>query len=229
MGDGQGVGSDGLLAARVDRYIEGLFVGRDAALEQGLADAEAAGLPPIAISPNEGKLLHLLARLLRPRRILELGTLGGYSATWLARALEPGGRLVSLELEPASVEVARRNLARAGVADRVEVRVGPAAASLRAMLAGGEAPFDLVFIDADKEGYPEYLELALQLVRPGALVIADNVVRDGEVLDPSPDDPSARAIRAFNARLAAHPRLDSIIVPLFRDVLDGISLSIVKG
>jgi predicted O-methyltransferase YrrM len=215
------------LAKRIDRYIEELFVPADAALEQGLADAAAAGLPAIAVSPTEGKLLHLLARLVQPRRALEIGTLGGYSTTWLARALAPGGRLVTLELSDRHAEVARRNLARAGVGDLVEVRVGPAAAALRSMIAAGEPPFDLVFIDADKEGYPEYLELSLRLARPGALLLADNVIRHGRVLEPSAD-PRAEGARAFNARLAAHPRLESVILPIYRGDLDGLSISIVK-
>jgi predicted O-methyltransferase YrrM len=219
---------NGELASRVDGYIERLFVPSDAALEQGLADAAAAGLPDIAVSPSEGKLLHLLALLVRPERILEIGTLGGYSTAWLARALRPGGRLVTLELEPHHAEVARRNLVRAGLGERVEVRVGPAAATLRAMIAAGEAPFDLVFIDADKETYPEYLELSLQLSRPGSLILADNVVRQGRVLDPSHPDPRVQGVRAFNSRLAAHPRLESVIVPIFRGHLDGVSISIVK-
>jgi predicted O-methyltransferase YrrM len=220
---------DAALAERVDRYIEELFVPRDAVLAQGLADADAAGLPDIAVSPNEGKLLHLLARLARPRRILEIGTLGGYSTTWLARALEPGGRLVTLELEPHHAEVARRNLARAGLGDAVEVRVGPAADALRAMIAAGEAPFDVVFIDADKEGYPEYLELSVRLCRPGALLLADNLIRGGAVLDASSDERRARGVRQFNARLAAHPRLEALIVPILRERLDGVGIALVKG
>ncbi len=219
---------DGELAGRVDRYVEQLFVPPDPALEQGLTDAAAAGLPDIAVSPCEGKLLHLLARLVQPRRILEIGTLGGYSTTWLARALAPGGRLVTLELSPHHAEVARRNLERAGVGERVEVRVGPAAETLRAMHAAGEPPFDVVFIDADKEGYPEYLELSLRLARPGALLLADNVIRSGSVLAPS-QDPRAEGAREFNARLAAHPRLESRIVPIYRGPLDGLSISLVKA
>ncbi len=219
---------DAKLLARVDRYIEELLVPPDPALERGLADASAAGLPDIAVSPNEGKLLHLVARLVRPRRILEIGTLGGYSATWLARALEPGGRLVSLELDPQHAEVARRNLARAGVDGSVEVRVGPAAASLRALLAERVDPFDVVFIDADKDGYPEYLDLSLRLSHPGTVILADNLIRGGRVLEPS-DDPYVRGVREFNARLASNPRLDSIILPILREHLDGVSISIVKG
>ncbi len=217
---------DADLARKVDRYIETLLVPRDEALEQGLRSAEAAGLPAIAVSPNEGKLLYLLARIARPTRILEIGTLGGYSTAWLARALPPGGRLVTLELEPRNAEVARANLARAGVAERVEVRVGPAADSLREMIARGEAPFDLVFIDADKVSYPEYLELSLRLSRPGTVILADNVVRNGRVADAATTDPVVSAVRAFNARLAA-PRLESIILPIIRDELDGLSISVV--
>jgi predicted O-methyltransferase YrrM len=220
---------DAALLGRVDRYIEDLLVPPDAALEKGLEDAAAAGLPDIAVSPNEGKLLHLVARLVRPSRILEIGTLGGYSTTWLARALEPGGRLVTLELDPHHAAVARTNLARAGLAERVEVRVGPAAASLRAIAAGREGPFDVVFIDADKTGYPEYLELSLPLSRVGTVIMADNLIRGGLVLDPAPADPMARSAREFNARLAAHPRLDSIILPLVREHLDGLSISVVRA
>lgn len=219
---------DGALAGRVDRYIEELFVAPDPALEQGRADARAAGLPDIAVSATEGKLLYLLACLVRPLRILEIGTLGGYSTAWLARALGRDGRLVTLELEPHHAELARRNLARAGVGDRVEVRVGAAADSLRSMIDTGEVPFDVIFIDADKESYPEYLELSLHLARPGALLLADNVVRGGAVLDAEGGDPRARGAREFNARLAAHPRLESVIVPIYRGNLDGISISIVK-
>jgi caffeoyl-CoA O-methyltransferase len=216
------------LAERVDRYIEGLFVARDPALEQGLADAGAAGMPDIAVSPNEGKLLYLLARLVRPRRILEIGTLGGYSTTWLARALEPGGRLVTLELEPHHAAVARRNLDRAGVGGAVEVRIGPGAAALRAMIAAREEPFDAIFIDADKEGYPEYLDLSLRLSRPGTLLLADNLVRGGAVLEGSTDESRARGVREFNARMAAHPRLEALIVPIIRERLDGLGIAIVK-
>jgi len=220
---------DAGLLERVDRYVEELLVPADAALDEGLREAAAAGLPDIAVSPNQGKLLHLLARLVRPTRILEVGTLGGYSTAWLARALEPGGRLVTLELEPHHAAVARRNLARAGLDGRVEVRVGPAVATLRAMAAAGEGPFDVVFIDADKQTYPEYLDLALALSRPGAVILADNVIRGGRVLDASSRDPQVQGVRRFNARLAAHPRLDSIILPILRDQLDGVSISLVRA
>jgi predicted O-methyltransferase YrrM len=219
---------DAALAERVDRYVEELFVPPDPALAQGRADAAAAGLPEIAVSPNEGKLLHLLARLVQPGRILEIGTLGGYSTVWLARALRPGGRLVTLELDPHHAEVARRNLARAGLAGVVEVREGAAAESLRAMIAAGEPAFDVVFIDADKESYPEYLDLTVKLARPGTLVLADNVIRNGRVLDAAHPDAVVQGVRTFNSRLAAHPRLDSIILPILRNQLDGLSISIVR-
>ena len=215
------------LLARIDAYIEDLFVPADEALGRNLAAAAAAGLPAISVSPNQGKLLALLVKMSRAGRILEIGTLGGYSTTWLARALPPGGIVVSLELDPRHAEVARRSIAGAAAEARVDIRVGPAAAALRAMIAGREEPFDFVFIDADKTGYRDYLELALQLSRPGTVIVADNVIRNGAVLEPAPGDEAARAIRTFNASLAAHPRLDAIIVPLLRGEVDGIAIAVV--
>ena len=214
--------------ARIDDYIESLFGGDDPALIQNLADAEAAGLPPINVSPNQGRLLYLLARMSRAERVLEIGTLGGYSTTWLARALPPSGLVVTLEVNPAHAEVARRNIARAAPPPRVDVRVGPAAATLRGMSIANDAPFDLVFIDADKPGYLEYLELVLPLSRAGTVIIADNLVRNGLVLDAIPADDNARSARAFNAAVAAHPRLESIIVPIVRQTIDGMSISVVR-
>ena len=161
----------------VDGYIENLFLPQDPALTAALADSAAAGLPEIAVSPPQGKLLTVLARAIGARRILEIGTLGGYSAICLARALPAGGRLVTLELNPTHAAVARANVARAGLAERVEVRVGPAVESLAHLAAEGGPPFDLIFIDADKPSYVAYLEGSLPLARPGALIIADNVVR----------------------------------------------------
>ena len=215
-------------AARVDEYIRRLFILPDPSLERGLADAVAAGLPEIQVSPAEGKLLHLLSRIAGARRILEVGTLGGYSTAWLARALPPGGRLISLELEPRHARLARRNLERCGLGRRVEIRVGPAADSMCEMIRRRIRPFDLIFLDADKESYVEYLELAVRLARPGSLILADNVVRNGRVLDGPPPDASDRGIWEFNAALAAHPRLDSLILPVFREKLDGLSISIVR-
>jgi predicted O-methyltransferase YrrM len=215
------------LARQVDHYIENLFVPRDAALDQGLADARAAGLPTINVSPNEGKLLYLIARLVRAARILEVGTLGGYSTAWLARALPASGHLVSLELDPNHADVARKNLDRCGLAGRVEIRVGRASDSLRAMIAQHEAPFDLTFIDADKEGYREYLDLCLQLSHPGSVILADNLIRSGRVLEANPAEANARGVKVFNEAIAVHPRLESLILPIIREKLDGISISIV--
>jgi predicted O-methyltransferase YrrM len=214
---------------RIDAYVEDLFAGEDEALRAARAEMARAGLPSINVSPTAGKLLYLLARLNGARRILEIGTLGGYSAIWLARALPPDGQLLSLELEERHAAVARANLQRAGVADRVEVRVGPALESLTALAAAGEEPFDVIFIDADKPGYLDYLEWSVRLSRPGTLIVADNVVQGGAVVDAEGGRSNAEAIRRFNRALAAHPRLDSIIVPLVRHSIDGIAIALVRG
>ena len=216
------------LVERIDRYIEDLFSPRDEALAQNVADAEAAGMPQIQVSANQGKLLYLLARMVNARRILEIGTLAGYSTTWLARALSPGGSLLTLERDPAYAEVARRNLLHAGVADCVEIRLGAAADSLNALIAAGAEPFDLVFIDADKSGYPGYLEQVLHLVRPGAVILADNVIRNGNVIAEAPADVFDRGARAYNAAIARHPRLESVVLPIIRARIDGLAISIVR-
>ena len=179
----------------VDRYLADRLLEPDAALDAALAASAAAGLPAHGVSPTQGRLLELLARIQGARTILELGTLGAYSTIWLARALPPGGRLVTLELDAGYAEVARANLARAGLADVVEVRVGPARETLAALAAEGHDPFDFVFIDADKAGNAEYLAAALELSRPGTLIVADNVIRGGAVLDG--DDASAVGVRRF--------------------------------
>lgn len=214
---------------QVDTYIESLFLGDDPALEAALADSALAGLPTIAVSPAQGKLLMLLARATGARRILEIGTLGGYSAIWLARALPRDGRLVTLELNPKHADVARANVARAGLADRVEVRVGPAAQSLRQLAAEGVGPFDFIFIDADKPGYVAYLELALPLARPGALIVADNVVRDGRVTDPTLDDPNVTGAQRFNEALAAESRVDAVLLQTVGSKgYDGFAIALVR-
>ena len=217
-----------LLLQRIDDYIEDLFTPQDATLSQNLADAEAAGLPSINVSPNQGKLLYLIVKMARANRVLEIGTLGGYSTTWMARALPAGGTLVTLELDPAHAEVARTSITRSAPVADVSVRVGRASELLREMIASGEAPFDVVFIDADKPGYPEYLDLALQLSRPGTVILADNLIRNGLVLDKQTADANALAARAFNHAIASHPRLESIVVPIVRRAIDGLSISIVK-
>ncbi len=196
----------------VDRYLCDALVPADPVLEAALADSTAAGLPAINVAPNQGKLLQLIAQIAGARRILEIGTLGGYSAIWLARALPDGGRLVTLELSPAHAAVAVRNLARAGLDDRVEVRVGPASATLAALAAERAAPFDLVFIDADKSGYPEYFTAALRLTRPGGVIIADNTVRAGKVADPGSTDVNVLGVRRLYELIAAEPRVTATTV-----------------
>jgi caffeoyl-CoA O-methyltransferase len=212
----------------IDRYIERLCAPAGDVFEEALRDANRAGLPPIHVSPNEGRLLCLLARMAGARRILELGLLGGYSALWLASALPADGRLVSLEIEPRCIGVARRSLQRAGLLEKVDIRQGPARETLEQMLRSGEAPFDLAFIDADKENYPAYLELVLPMVRPGGLILADNVIRGGAVVRPDATDPGLKAIREFNARLASHPALETILLPILRRSVDGLAIARVR-
>jgi predicted O-methyltransferase YrrM len=216
------------LIERIDAYIEDLFTHPDEALSQNLADAEAAGLPSINVSPNQGRLLYLLAKLAGAKRVLEIGTLGGYSTTWLARALPANGLLVTLELEARNAAVARRNLQRAGLAAAIDLRVGPAADSLRDLIRSSTAPFDLVFLDANKSGYVEYLELALRISRPGTLILADNVIRHGLVLDANPGDPNDAGAKAYNEIIARHPRLESLILPIVRARVDGLAISLVR-
>jgi predicted O-methyltransferase YrrM len=196
----------------VDRYIADLFVASDPALDAALADSDAAGLPGINVSPVQGKLLHLLARLHGARNILEIGTLGGYSAIWLARALPAGGRLITLEANPKHAEVARANIGRAGLAQVVELRVGKALDTLPQLAQENRGPFDLIFIDADKPGYPDYLPWALKLSRPGSLIIADNVVRKGGVADSANADPNVQGVRRFCELLAGEPRVSATIL-----------------
>lgn len=194
----------------VDAFVAGHLLGADDALDAALAANGAAGLPEIDVAPVQGKLLQLLAGIKDARRILEIGTLGGYSTIWLARALPDGGRLVSLEIDPHHAEVARGNVARAGLANLVDIRVGPAVDSLAAMT--GEEPFDFVFIDADKPSNVAYLRAALALSRPGTAIVVDNVVREGGVLDADSDDPRVRGTRALFEAVAAEPRLSATAI-----------------
>ena len=193
----------------VDHYLDELLVRPDAALDAALAASAAAGLPAIAVAPNQGKLLHLIARAMRATAILEVGTLGGYSTIWLARALHPGGRVITIEREREHAAVARANFDRAGVTDQVELRVGDALDILPQLAAERAGPFDLTFIDADKPRITEYFEFALQLSRPGSLIVVDNVIRDGKVIDAASDDPNVRGVRRFNERIAAEPRVSA--------------------
>ena len=216
------------LWSAVDDYISDLFISSDPVLEATLAASAAAGLPSISVSPAEGKLLMLLAQLHGARTILEIGTLGGYSTIWLARALPPGGTLITLEASPKHAEVARANIALANLENVVEVRVGPALETLPILASDARAPFDLIFIDANKDNYPEYLTWALKLSRRGTLIIADNVIRDGEVLDSATTDPRVEGTRRFNQELAADPRVTSTIVQTVgRKGYDGIAVAIV--
>lgn len=208
--------------ADFDRYISKLFAPEDDALRNAIEDSRTANLPEIHVSASEGKILHVLARLINAKRILELGTLGGYSTIWLARALPADGKLLSLELEPKHAEVSRKNIARAGLAQKVEVRIGPAAATLKVLQANKEAPFDLVFIDADKENYPVYLDLVLPLTRAGGVILADNTLSHS-ALDPKADS----GIPRYNALVAQRAELTSIILPVLREKgIDGLLVSI---
>lgn len=212
----------------VDNYIADLFTSPDPALEAALQAADEAGLPPIQVAPNQGKLLAILARSIGARAILEIGTLGGYSAIWLARALPPGGSLITLEADSKYAEVARANIARAGLAGLVEIRVGPALDTLPQL--AGRGPFDLVFIDADKANTTAYFEWALKLTRPGSLIITDNVVRDGAVIDAGSDDSSVQGVRRFNAALAAEARVTATAIQTVGSKgYDGLAIALVTG
>jgi predicted O-methyltransferase YrrM len=216
--------------AEVDRYIVDLLVLEDPALDAALAAAAAAGLPAQDVSPPQGRLLELLARMRGARRILEIGTLAGYSTICLARALGPGGRLVSLEIDAARAEVARANLARAGVDGVAEVRVGPALETLPRVAAEDGGPFDLVFIDADKERTPDYLGWALELTGPGSAIVADNVVRGGALADAGSDDARVRGARRFHEMVAAEPRLRATTIQTVGSKgHDGFTLALVVG
>ncbi len=215
------------LIIQIDLYVEELFAPPDPVLEAALWRSREAGLPEINVSRNEGKLLQLLVEIAGARRVLEIGTLGGYSTIHLARALPKGGSLVSLELDERYAGVARENVREGDLEDRVEVRVGDAKASLSRMVEEGEGPFDLAFIDADKGGYPEYLEWALRLSRPGSLILAHNAIRGGSVLDPG--DELARATRDFNEALARDPRLSALVLPMIRERVDGLAMARVQG
>jgi predicted O-methyltransferase YrrM len=196
----------------VDRYIKELFASGDEAGDAALRASDEAGLPAIAVAPNQGKLLMLLAKVRGAQKILEIGTLGGYSTIWLARGLSPGGRLITLEIDPRCGDVASANVARAGLSDVVDVQIGPALETLARLSAEGAGPFDLIFIDADKESYPDYVARALDLSAPGTLIVADNVVRDGEVIDPASPDPRVRGVRRFMELLAGDPRVDATAI-----------------
>jgi predicted O-methyltransferase YrrM len=214
----------------VDEYVSDRLGGVDEALEAALRDSAAAGLPAISVSAPQGKFLYLTGLSIGARRILEIGTLGGYSTIWLARSLPAEGRLVTLELEQKHAQVARANLDRAGVGDRVEIRVGPALETLPGLIEEGGEPFDLVFIDADKDNIPAYFESVLRLTGPGAVIVTDNVVRDGALVDASSEDGRVRGVRGLHEML--HTRTDveaTTIQTVGAKGYDGFNLAVVRG
>lgn len=193
----------------VDRYLTDMLAPTDPLLDAALAASADAGLPPISVSPTQGKLLQVLAQIAGARAVLEIGTLGGYSTLWLARGLAPGGRIVTLELEPKHAAIARANFKRAALHQVIEVRVGVAVESLAQLVREGRGPFDLIFIDADKISIPEYFTWALKLSRRGTVIVVDNVVRKGDVIDAHSTDPSVQGVRRFNEMLAAESRVNA--------------------
>jgi predicted O-methyltransferase YrrM len=214
----------------VDRYITDMLVATDPVLDAALQASDATGLPEYQVSPNEGKLLQLLAMMHGARHILEIGTLGGYSTIWLARALPAEGRLITLEAVPKHAEVARKNIANAGFADVVEVRVGLALDTLPQLASEGYGPFDLVFIDADKRSNPEYFAWALKLSRRGSVIIVDNVVRGGDVIDPHSTDPAIQGVRRLIEMMAAEPRVRATAIQTVGSKgYDGFALALVIG
>jgi caffeoyl-CoA O-methyltransferase len=220
---------DQALVMGVDQYIDTLFAPQDDALEAARQSQSTAGMPQISVSPNQGKLLHVLALLRGARRILEIGTLAGYSAIWMARALPADGHLITLEHNADYARVAQENLARAGLTDKVEIWVGDALDSLAHFAAEEVEPFDMIFIDADKPPYPEYLRWAIHLAKPGTLIVADNVVRKGSVIDEHNTEPNTLAIRQFNEMLAAELSVVATVVQMVGiKGYDGMALAVVR-
>jgi len=215
---------------KVDEYYNKLFIGQDSALDQALAASQAADLPSINVAPNQGKLLFLLARAMEAKRILEIGTLGGYSTIWLARALPQGGRLITLEVDTRHASVAQSNIERAGLDQQVELRLGRAVESLARLVSEAAGPFDFIFIDADKPTYSEYFSWALKLSRPGTMIIADNVVRKGAVADPDNHDELVLGIRRFNEAVSREPRVTATALQTVGiKGYDGMVLALVNG
>ena len=216
--------------AAVDAFLDATLVREDEALQAAVRESAAAGLPSIAVTPSQGKLLHQLALMVGARRILEVGTLGGYSAIWMARALPPDGKLITLEIEAKHAEVAARNFVRAGVADRVEIRRGPALETLPRIAADALGPFDLAFIDADKQSNPEYFDWAVKLSRRGSLIVIDNVVRDGTILEADSHDPSVLGVRRLFERMVREPRVSTTAIQTVgAKGWDGLAFALVTG
>jgi len=212
----------------VDQYLDDTLVQQDAALAEALASSDAAGLPSISVAPSHGKFLHLLARIQGARRILEIGTLGGYSTIWLARALPPDGRLITLEYDSKHADVASANLARAGVADKVDIRIGRALDTLPQIAAERQAPFDLIFIDADKPSNPDYFRWALKLSHRGSVIVIDNVIRRGAVIDTNSGDDNIRGVRKMHELIGAESRVSATAIQTVSvKGYDGFTLALV--
>lgn len=212
----------------VDEYINSLLVPSDPVLDAALASSTAANLPAIQVSPPLGKMLHMLARLIGARNVLEIGTLGGYSTIWLARALPPAGRVLTLEANPKHTDVARANFARAGLTNVIELRLGKALDLLPDVAAEGRGPFDLIFIDANKSNMPEYFDWSVKLSRRGSVIVADNVIRHGDVLDATSDDADIQGVRRFTERVAADSRVSATAIQTVGSKgYDGFALIIV--
>jgi predicted O-methyltransferase YrrM len=214
----------------VDEYICGQLVPSDPVLDHVVASSAAAGLPPIAVTPNLGKLLYLLAKIRGAQKILEIGTLAGYSTIWLARALPPGGRMITLEADPKHAEISQSNIAQAGLSQTVEVRLGSALDLLPKLEAEKSGPFDLIFVDAEKRDNPDYFVWSLKLSKPGNILVFDNVVRDGAVIDPANTTPSVEGIRRFNELVAAEPRVTATAIQTVGSKgYDGFAIALVTN
>jgi predicted O-methyltransferase YrrM len=214
---------------QVDSFFTDALIPADSALDAALTVNREEKLPAIDVTPLQGKFLELMIRATGARRVLEIGTLGAYSTIWLARAVGDNGKVVTLELDPRHAQIAQRNLDNAGVADRVDLRIGPASKTLEALVAETTAPFDFIFIDADKAGYPDYIQWSLKLSRPGTLIIADNVVRDGKVIDPDDPDPNIQGVRRFTDVISADPRLSTTVLQTVGGKgYDGFAIAVVN-
>jgi predicted O-methyltransferase YrrM len=211
----------------IDNYLESLYSANDEALDAAVRSLDENAMPHISVSPNEGKLLYMLAKINRAQKILEVGALSGYSTIWLARALPEGGKMITLEYEPKHAQVTKANIERAGLAGRVEVRTGAGLDLMQQIIDAGEGPFDVFFIDADKTNYPGYLDLALKLSHVGSVILSDNLIRNGGVLSPDPGDENSTVIAKYNRKLATHPRLETVVLPIVREYVDGLGISLV--
>jgi len=220
---------DQKLFEAVDQYISDLFIKEEESLTAAERSHGLENIPAINVSPNLGKFLYLMTKISKAVKILEVGTLAGYSTIWMAKALPENGRLVSLEIDPRHASIARKNIERAGLSSKVEVRVGKAIDLLPGMVKESEGPFDMIFIDADKPPYAEYFEWALKLSKSGTLIIADNVIRDGKVLDPNHEDPMVQGAQRFNKALAANNQVSATILQTIGvKEYDGMAIAVVN-